>query len=151
MTVAIVVAAAVMPPVIGNAEHAIDRAHRAADTGADRAADDATDRTGDPVAFMSALLRAAHDALRMAGMGDREQRESERRGRKMNLQQASRRAASMLLILVFICSSQFLNGSAAIAGRAGICNADVAKRLRRRDEFRVPTRAPAREKCRHAD
>ena len=68
--VAIVVAVAVtMPPVIGNAEHTLDRAHGAADTGTDRASDDPTDGAGDPVTLMSTLLRAAHDALGVAGMG----------------------------------------------------------------------------------
>ena len=68
--VAIVVAAAATPVV--NPKHAIHGAYSTADAGTDRASDQPADRTGCPVTFRSSLARAAHDALRMADMGDRE-------------------------------------------------------------------------------
>ena len=40
--------------VIGNAEHALDRAHGAADTGADYTSDRPAHGTGDPVTFIGA-------------------------------------------------------------------------------------------------
>ena len=69
MVVTVVIAAAAMPaPVtaIGNPEHALYRAHCAAYFGAHGAADETAHRPGDPVALKGALLRAAHDALRVA-------------------------------------------------------------------------------------
>ena len=47
----------VMP--LGYAEHALDRAHRAADAGADCASNHPADGPGDPVALTGALLGAA--------------------------------------------------------------------------------------------
>jgi hypothetical protein len=62
--VAVVIAVAVMAPAaMRNPEHALDRAHGAADTGPDSAAHDTADRTCDPVALIGAFLRSAHDAL----------------------------------------------------------------------------------------
>ena len=77
MVVAVVEAAAVIMVSIGNSQHAMNGAHRAADAGTDGAADHATDRTGDPIALVSTLLRAAHDALGMAGVRDRRQPQSD--------------------------------------------------------------------------
>jgi len=54
--------------LIGNAEHALDRADGSADAGADSASDHAAHRAADAVAFMGALLGAAHDALGVAGL-----------------------------------------------------------------------------------
>ncbi len=54
----------------------------------------------DPVAFIRALLRAAHDALGVAGMGDREQRQRECRSRKISL--AGEPAGSVAAVLIFI-------------------------------------------------
>src|ERR1700688_3145039 len=88
MVVAVVIAAAtIASPIaaIGNSEHALDGPHRAADAGANRAADHPTHGAGNPVAFVRVLLRAAHDALRMPDMGNREQSEYQRRSRKMKL------------------------------------------------------------------
>ncbi len=68
---------------IGNAKHAIDRAHRAADSGTDRAADDATDRTRHAIAFIRAFLRAAHDTLGVPDMGNGKHRKRKRRSRKI--------------------------------------------------------------------
>ena len=56
--VAIVIAAAAIA-AIADPEHALDRAHGAADAGTDCAANHATDRAGHPVTFVSAVLRAA--------------------------------------------------------------------------------------------
>jgi hypothetical protein len=71
--VAIVKAAASMPPAMRpNSEHAIDRAHRTADTRADRSADDGADRAGRTAALARALLGAADDALRVPDMRDRQ-------------------------------------------------------------------------------
>src|SRR3979411_2229190 len=74
--VAVVIAAATMatpPATIRNPEHALDGSHCATDAGPDRAANHTADRAANPVAFRRALLRAAHDALRMPDMGDCEQ------------------------------------------------------------------------------
>jgi hypothetical protein len=86
VTVAIVeAAAAIAAPVaaIRNPEHALDGTHRAADAGPYRAANHATHWAGDPVAFRGTLLRATHDALRMAKMGDCNQCENECRCREL--------------------------------------------------------------------
>src|SRR3981189_633884 len=88
MVVAVVIAAATMatpPATIRNPEHALDGSHYATDAGPDRAANHTADRAPHPLAFRRALWRAAHDALRMPDMGDREQGESECRSRKMKL------------------------------------------------------------------
>lgn len=64
----IVPAAAVAVMTVGNAEHTLDCAYGAADTGTDDASDCAAHGTGDPVAFIGAFLGAAHDALGVAGL-----------------------------------------------------------------------------------
>src|ERR1700722_14243907 len=73
--VASVEAAAAIMTAVGNTEHAVHGAHRAADTSADCAANHAADRTGNPVTLVGSLLGAANDALRMPELGDREQDE----------------------------------------------------------------------------
>jgi hypothetical protein len=89
-------------PIATNPEDAIDGTHRAADTGADRAANDGAHRTRRAAtlarAVLSAALYAADDALRMAGMGHREQRESECCGckRKLDAQAGCRRRCNRL-------------------------------------------------------
>ena len=60
---------------IGNPEHTVDGANRSANAGADRSADQPADRAGGPIAFVGTFLRAAHDALGVPGMRDRERRE----------------------------------------------------------------------------
>ena len=78
MARAIVVApAAIAAPVsaIGDSEHALDRAHGAADAGPNRTTDHAAHRAGDPVTFIRAFLRAANDGLGMSDMGKRQQGE----------------------------------------------------------------------------
>src|ERR1700743_333542 len=74
VTVAVIVTAAVIAAGIGNAEYAVHRADGAANAGADLSANGPADRTGNPIAFIGAFLRAAHDTLRMSDMRDREQR-----------------------------------------------------------------------------
>ena len=104
MMVTVVIAAAAMPaPVaaIGNPEHALDRAHRAADPGADGAANDAADRTGDPIAFIGAFLRAAHDTLRMAELRDRQQGKSDAPQPQAGAWRACRPATAAALVLMF--------------------------------------------------
>ena len=81
MAVAIVITAAAIA-AIRNPEHALDCAHGAADAGSDRAANHATYGAGDPVTFVGALLRAAHDALGVADMRDRQQRKDDGGRRK---------------------------------------------------------------------
>ena len=103
MIVAVVKAAAAIAAPIGNAEHAIHRADRAADTGSDRAADHTAYRTGGPVTFVGAFLRAAHDALGMPDMGDREQREGDGRDRqRWILAGKPAGSADVLTFVVFI-------------------------------------------------
>src|ERR1700678_3630009 len=79
-SIMVVVPMMTVMPIATNPEHAIDATHHAADTGADRAANDGAHRTCRAAtiarALVSAALHAADDALRMAGMGHREQRES---------------------------------------------------------------------------
>jgi len=120
------------PATIRNSEHALDGSHCAADAGPNRTANHTADRAGNPVAFRRALLRAAHHALRMPDVGDREQGESECRSRKMKLygQTCGHCGCSDLrLHLNSFCS-------AAIAPTAAkICNADAAKKLRACGEF----------------
>jgi hypothetical protein len=81
MVVAVVIAAAAIT-AIGDPEHTLDGAHRPADTGADRSANHTAHRAGNPVTFPGALLRAAHDALGMPELGDRQQRQNDRRRRQ---------------------------------------------------------------------
>lgn len=76
--IAVVIAvAAVTVVTMRNAEHTLDRTNGAADTGTD----DATDRTahgaGNPVALVRAFLGAADDALGVAGLRQRQQREQD--------------------------------------------------------------------------
>ena len=102
---AVIIAAAAMAAVV-DPEHALDGAHGAADTGADRATHHAADRAGDPVAFPGALLRAAHDALGIAELRHREQREDDRRRRQNEFgRQAGRQRGSADLS----SSSEFLD------------------------------------------
>src|SRR5580704_3746003 len=125
--IAIVEAPAVVPiPRTRNPEHAVDRAHRSADAGADRAAD----RTGGPIAFIRALLRTAHDALGMPDMGHREQCERERRARQIELRgRAGRQRRRRDLRLVHLVLSIAVAGRECASGM-GMCNADVTERLR---------------------
>jgi hypothetical protein len=68
--IAVVIAVAVMmPAAIRNPEHAFDRTHGAADAGPDRTTDDAANGASNPVAFISAFLRAPHDALSVSYVG----------------------------------------------------------------------------------
>lgn len=66
--VAVIVTAAAAVTTMGNPEHALDRTHGPANTGADDASNCTADRAADPVAFIRALLGTAHDALGMAGL-----------------------------------------------------------------------------------
>jgi hypothetical protein len=63
--------------VIGNAEDAIHSAYGSADAGPDDTSDRAAHRSGDAVAFIGAILSAADDALRVAGMRQARQRQSD--------------------------------------------------------------------------
>lgn len=53
---------------MGNAKHALDRAHGTAYASADDASDRATHRAGDAVAFIGAFLGAPHDTLGVTGL-----------------------------------------------------------------------------------
>src|SRR3981081_3285939 len=142
MVVAVVIAAATMatpPATIRNPEHALAGSHCATDAGPDRAANHTADRAANPVAFRRALLRAAHDALRMPDMGDREQGDSECRGRKMKLYGQTGGHCR--------CSDPPLHLNSFLLGRdctdgAEICNADAAKKLRACGEFGTRRRCP---------
>ena len=68
--VAVMIAVAVTPAAMRKSKHALDGAHGAADASPDCAAHDTADRACDPVAFIGAFLRAAHDALGVTGMGN---------------------------------------------------------------------------------
>ncbi len=84
MIVAVVETAAAMPPMMfRQSEHAVDRAHRAADTRTDRATDNRADRAGVATALTGAFLRAPDDTLRMSGMRHRQQGERDRRRREI--------------------------------------------------------------------
>src|SRR6266702_4011455 len=106
--IAVVIAAAAVaapPAAIRNPEHALDRAHCAADAGADRATNHTAHRAGDPASFVGTLLRPAHDALGMTDMGDREQCEHDCRSRKMEFYRqsgAQRRCSELCLHLEFL-------------------------------------------------
>jgi hypothetical protein len=69
-----VVAATIMmvPAIMGHAEYTLHRADGAADACADCTPDHPAHRASYPVALISALLRAADDALGMTEMGDEE-------------------------------------------------------------------------------
>lgn len=67
--IAVIVAVAPVAVVtVGNAEHALDRANGAADTGTNDTANRTAYGAGNPVTFIRAFLRAAHDALGVAGL-----------------------------------------------------------------------------------
>src|SRR3984893_2011889 len=76
MEAAVAVAIAVAPITrpVGNAEHAVNGAHRAADAGTNGTADHAAHRTSDPVTLVRTLLCTAHDALCMDRKGKPEKR-----------------------------------------------------------------------------
>jgi hypothetical protein len=76
--IAVIVTTAMTVTMVGNAEHTLDRTNGPADTGTDNTSDRTAHRPGDPVAFIRALLGAAHDALGMAGL--RQQHQSEEDG-----------------------------------------------------------------------
>ena len=78
-------AAAAVPVMPRQSEHAVDRAHRAANTRADCSAHHSADRTGVATALTRAFLRAADDALRMSEVRDRQQAERDRRRREVGL------------------------------------------------------------------
>jgi len=80
---AVVKAAAAIVMAVRNSQHAVNRAHRAADAGADCAADHPADRAGNPVALRRAFVRAAHDALGIPKPGHRQQCQSDRRNRNI--------------------------------------------------------------------
>src|SRR5258705_3368493 len=81
-TVAVVIAAAAIA-AIGNSEHAVDGAHRAADAGADRATNHTAHGAGDSASFVGTLLRPAHDTLGVTDIGNDKQCEHDCRRRKM--------------------------------------------------------------------
>jgi hypothetical protein len=107
-------------------EYASNGTHRAADAGSDRAADYTADGPGNPVAFAGAFLRAPHEALGVADMGDREQGKGHCNSRKMKFEGHAGRQCR--------CPDHGLHlhsfGSAATADEAGICNAAAGKWLR---------------------
>ena len=108
-------------------EHALDRAHGAADTGADRTADHAAHRTGDPVTFVGAFLRAAHDALGMSGMGIAPAARERWRPSQARIWPANDRQRGRLdPDLVHLHS---LRSRRVSAGGAGLSNAAAAKKL----------------------
>jgi hypothetical protein len=116
MIVAVVKAAAGLP--IGNTEHAIHSADCAANTCPDCLANHAADWASHPVTFVSTLLRAAHDALRVPDLRNRQQSESERRARKIELRRlADRRGRRLDLVhnhLGSRCSARWPMGRASI-------------------------------------
>src|SRR5439155_25182507 len=108
--IAVVLAAAAVaapPAAIRNPEHALDRAHRAADAGADRAANHTAHGAGDPASFVGTLLRPAHDALGMTDRGNREQCEQDCRSRNTEFYRQSdgqHRCSELCLHLDSFCS-----------------------------------------------
>jgi hypothetical protein len=123
-------------PIATNPEDAIDGPHRAADTGADRAANDGAHRACRAATLVRALLRAAlhaaDDTLRMAGMGNREQRENKRCGckRELDAQAGGRRRCDRLRRVHSVHLHQFLRRGRYGSREAGTGNADPPKRLR---------------------
>jgi hypothetical protein len=107
-------------------EYASNGTHRAADAGSDRAANYTADGPGNPVAFAGAFLRAPHEALGVADVGDREQGKGHCSSRKMKFEGHAGRQCR--------CPDPGLHlnsfGSAATADGAGICNAAAGKWLR---------------------
>jgi hypothetical protein len=84
MIVAVVETAAAMPPMMfRQSEHAVDRAHRAANTRTDGSTDDGADRTRVATTLTGTFLRAPDDTLRMSGMRHRQQGERDRRSREI--------------------------------------------------------------------
>ena len=74
--IAVVIAAAAVTVVtVGNAEHTLDCTNGAADTGSDDASDCTAHGAGDPVALVRAFLGTTDDALGVAGLRQRQQRE----------------------------------------------------------------------------
>jgi hypothetical protein len=114
-------------------EYASNGAHRAADAGSDRAANYTADGPGNPVAFAGAFLRAPHEALSVADMGDREQGKGHCGSRNVKFEGHAGRQCR--------CPDPGLHlnsfSSAATADAAGICNAAVGKWLRAPYEFRT--------------
>ncbi len=83
MIIAIIEAATTPMASVRNAEYAIDSADCTTDTGTHRAANQTADRAGNTIAFRCALLGATDDALGMARMRNREQRERQCRSSKV--------------------------------------------------------------------
>lgn len=79
---AVVIPAAAAIATVRNAEYALDCTNGATDTGTDDAPDSAAHGTGNAVTFMGAFLGAAHDALGMTGLRQRQQREQDGGGCK---------------------------------------------------------------------
>jgi hypothetical protein len=136
VTMVTVMPAVVIPIATTDSKDAIDRAHRAADTGADRATNDRAHRACRAAtlthALIGAALHAADDALCMTGMGHRQQRENECRGckRQLDAQAGCRRRYDRLHCVHPVHLDQFLRLGRYGFRTRGTCNADVAKRLR---------------------
>ncbi|MET4386491.1 hypothetical protein ABIB73_002236 [Bradyrhizobium sp. F1.4.3] len=77
VVIPVVIPAATAVAVVGNAEHALDRAYGSSDTGTDDTSDRAAYRAGDAVAFIRTFLGAAHDALGVARMRQARQEQSD--------------------------------------------------------------------------
>ncbi|MGC0393516.1 hypothetical protein ACVIU7_004182 [Bradyrhizobium liaoningense] len=73
----VISATAVTVVPVRNAEHALDCTDGPANAGADDAADGAAHGPADAVTFIRALLRAAHDALGMTDLRQRQQRQQD--------------------------------------------------------------------------
>ena len=94
VAVAIAIPMAMAPGAMRHPKHAFDRADGSTDTGAHSASDHTSHRPGDPVTFMSALLRTAHDTLRTGQLRQREPGECQSKNGESREQsgQSSRRA-----------------------------------------------------------
>jgi hypothetical protein len=115
------------------AKHAFDRAHGAADTGANGPAYDPADRARDAVAFIGAFLRAAHDALGVSDVGNGEQRQCggsrcERRAKLPIYRQHP--AFNFDFLHLHSSEAVFILAGRLIGRRVAISNADAAKWLR---------------------
>src|ERR1700757_2536982 len=86
--VTVVKATAALP--VGNPEYAVHGADCSTNACTDCFANDTADRARHPVTFVSTLLSAAHDALGVPDLGNRQQGKSEGRARQVKLR---RRAA----------------------------------------------------------
>ncbi|MDA9532105.1 hypothetical protein ACM42_27330 [Bradyrhizobium sp. CCBAU 25338] len=73
----VISATAVTVVAVGNAEHALDCTDGPTNAGADDAADCAAHGPADAVTFIRTLLRAAHDALGMTDLRQRQQRQQD--------------------------------------------------------------------------